>query len=422
MQKKIIWILVIAVLAIAIALGVGLGVGLNQNDNHERYTSPLDKHDFPLIDRCSSSLEGINATLFEIAQRYNFPALGAGFNNGTSHTAVVGVRKAGTAINATTDDIWHFGSNSKAMTATTIGILIQDGLLRWDSSLGELLGGIGISISETYDNVTVQLLSSHTSGISDTPLRASGETLLAAYELNAAQGRVLVSNLTLSAAPAGTQGSFEYSNMNYILLGLIIDTVTGRTAEDVVRSRLWNPLGISTGGWGPNPESSLTSVDNPWPHNGTDTSGEGGLPSPVPDNTPMVVRDNPPCYHTAGAAHMSIGDYNRWLRLHFDPAIQAKLNMSQELMTKLHDMAPGVGQAFYTYGGWNRLLSESGSGYTLSHDGSNTLNYATAMIDLGLGCAAVAVTNVGGDPAAGAPWLEGTHLVRDDLISGKMHF
>lgn len=318
------------------------------------------------------------------------------------------------------DDIWHFGSNTKAMTATTIGILIQDGLLRWDSSLGELLGGINISIREKYTNVTVQLLSSHTSGISDTPLTANRETLLAAYELNAAQGRVLVSNLTLSAAPVGTQGSFEYANMNYILLGLIIDIVTARDAEEIDRSRLWSPLAISTGGWGPNSESSLTSVDNPWPHNGT--LDESGLPSPVPDATPLVLRDNPPCFHTAGAAHTSLADYSRWLRLHFDPAVQAKLNMSQELMTKLHDMAPGTGQSFCTSGGWNRLLSASRNGYTLSHDGSNTLNYATAMVDLGVARAAVAVTNVGSDPAADAPWLEGTHLVRDDLMNGKMHF
>ena len=380
-----------------------------------------------LTKHCSArtpSVEGINATLLDIAQRYNLPALGAGFldsNNGTSHEAVVGVRKVGTAINTTADDIWHFGSNTKAMTATTVGILIQDGLLRWDSSLGELLDGVGISIGETYTNVTVQLLSSHTSGISDTPLTVSRETLLAAYELDAAQGRVLVSNLTLSAAPIGRQGSFEYSNMNYILLGLVIDIVTGKAAEEVILSRVWNPLGISTGGWGPNPESSLTSVDNPWPHNGTATLGKGGLPSPVPDTTPLLLRDNPPCYHTAGAAHMSLADYSRWLRLHLDPAIQAKLNMSQELMTKLHEMAPGTGLSFYTYGGWNRLLSGSGSGYTLSHDGSNTLNYATAMIDLGVGRAAVAVTNVGGDPATDSNWLTATHLVRDDLISGKMH-
>ncbi len=422
MKKKVIWITVIALLVVAIALGVGLGVGLNQHDSDKRYDAPFKDQSYSLTDHCSSSTEGINATLTEIAQRYSFPALGAGFDNGTFHEAVIGIRKVGTSVNATTEDIWHFGSNTKAMTATTVGILIQDGLLRWDSSLGELLGGLGIGIRETYTNVTVQLLSSHTSGISDRPLAASRETTLAAYELGPPQGRVLVANLTLSAVPTGAQGAYEYSNMNYIILGLIIDTVTGNAAEDVVRSRLWTPLGMSTAGWGPNPESSLTSVDNPWPHTGNGTLGAGGLPSPVPDATPIVRRDNPPCYHTAGAAHMSLADYGRWLRLHFDPAVQAKLNISQAVVTKLHEMAPGPGPSVYTYGGWSRLLSSSGSGYTLSHDGSNTLNYATAMIDVALKRAAVAVTNVGGEPSTDATWLTGTHLVRDDLISEKMHF
>lgn len=119
---------------------------------------------------------------------------------------------------------------------------------------------------------------------------------------------------------------------------------------------------------------------------------------------------------------MSLEDYSKWLRLHFDPNVQAKLNISNSLIDKLHEVGPGTGSNFYTYGGWGRLNSRSGNGYTLSHDGSNTLNYATAIVDVAERRAAFAVTNVGGEAVAGATWTEGTHLVRDKLMDGKIEF
>lgn len=308
------------------------------------------------------------------------------------------------------------------MTATTVGILIQSGLFTWTSNLGDLLEGISIGILEPFRNITIERLTTHTSGISDRPLRYTNETIVTAYELSPAEGRVFLSNYTLSTAPVGTQGTYEYSNMNYVLLGLIIDTTTGELFEDVVQSRLWDPLGITTGGWGANPESSLSSIENPWPHLPNGTNGRDGMATPLPLDTPMVLRDNPPCFNSAGAPHMSLEDYTKWLRLHFDPDVQAKMNMSSGLMEKLHEIGPGTGGNYYTYGGWGRLDWQSRDGYTLSHDGSNTFNYATAIVDVLARRAAAVVTNVGGGAVPGATWLEGTHLVRDSLMDGTIEF
>ena len=418
MKKRTIWITVIAVLVVVIALSVGLGVGLTRNDDN-RYALRLFCESLS-NDLRRSSPEGINTTLAALAKKNNFPALGAGFFNGTYHDTAVGVRKIGASVNVTTDDVWHFASNTKAMTATVVGLLIQDGLFAWNSTLGNLLRDSDLDIINAYTDVTIQELSSHTSGISDRPLTNSRETLIASYDYNASEGRVFVSNFTLSAAPVATRGMFEYSNMNHVLLGLIIDAVTGKKAEDVIQSRLWSPLGMSTAGWGPNPESS--TIDNPWPHVGNGPPGKGGLPTPLPDSTPVLLRDNPPCLYTAGGSHMSLADYARWLRVHLDPIVQAKLNVSNALIGKLQEVAPDSGANLYTYGGWIRVESGSGTGYSLQHDGSNTFNYATAIIEVPEGCAAVAVTNVAGQLGLDSNWVKGTHLVRDHLMSGALIF
>lgn len=46
----------------------------------------------------------------------------------------------GTNIRVTIDDRFHLGSDTKAMTATLAGILVDDGKLRWTSTIGEVLG------------------------------------------------------------------------------------------------------------------------------------------------------------------------------------------------------------------------------------------------------------------------------------------
>jgi D-alanyl-D-alanine carboxypeptidase len=177
-----------------------------------------------LTSSSSPDANDIEGYLTKVAEAYNFPALAAGYANETFHDAVVGVRKIGTDVNATTSDIWHIGSNTKAMTATTIGLLIQDGLLQWTSTLGDLLYETIINIRDVYSNVTIEQLSSHTSGISDEAMRADVQMLLDSYQLSAADGRINFANGTLSSSSVATQGTYTYSNMNYVLLGFVIDT------------------------------------------------------------------------------------------------------------------------------------------------------------------------------------------------------
>jgi CubicO group peptidase (beta-lactamase class C family) len=154
--------------------------------------------------------------------------------------------------------------------------------------------------------------------------------------------------------------------------------LTGQVAEDVIRSRLWEPLGITTAGFGPSPESSMKSTDNPWPHIGNGPLGKDGLPT-------------------------------------------TEVKVSEPLLKKLHEASPETVENSYTYGGWLRTDSQSGEGYSLQHDGSNTMNYATAFISVTEARAAVVVTNVGGaEISSDANWVTGTHSVRDDLMAGKV--
>jgi D-alanyl-D-alanine carboxypeptidase len=130
------------------------------------------------------------------------------------------------------------GSSTKTYIASLILLLVDDGTLsladpvtRW---VADVPGG---------DAVTVEHLLHHTSGIYN---YTSDPTFLA----DAARHRVFAPRALLDIAfskPAsfapGAAGRWEYSNTNYVMLGMIIERVTGQDVASVLRERILTPIG-----------------------------------------------------------------------------------------------------------------------------------------------------------------------------------
>jgi CubicO group peptidase (beta-lactamase class C family) len=121
------------------------------------------------------------------------------------------------------DHLFEIGSISKSITALCIHSLVDDGLLDLDLPISQYLHGI--RLPETP--ISTQQLLNHTSGLAhDAP--AFPDTPDA--------------RLWTGFAP-GSRAS--YSNIGYLLLGLIIARVTGRPHPDVIRERVLIPLGMT---------------------------------------------------------------------------------------------------------------------------------------------------------------------------------
>lgn len=294
------------------------------------------------------------------------------------------------------------------MTATVIAILVEEGILSWKTSLGEVL--TGYSILEPYRNVTIELLTSHRSGITDD---AAGEAtfLSSLYNFSAPLGRVKMAERTLSSISNSTQGIWAYANMNYVLAGLIVDITTGRTVEEIMYNKLFKPLSMNSAGWGATPERSNTSIDNPWGHIMT---ADG--PQAVGEGEENKYRDLPPGISTAGLLHMTIQDLNKFLAVHLD-GTQGKaskaLNLTAKGFEKLHTAAPGplpeeTPGYGYTFGGFGRHDEALTPGeYILAHCGSNDRNFACVHIITATKTIFTSFTNIG--PTAG-------DLVANELI------
>ena len=281
------------------------------------------------------------------------------------------------------------------MTATLLAIMIQEGIgnLTWQTTLAEALPTIS-NMSEGHRSITLEMLTSHRSGINDERL-ADDNYSLSLHSLSPVEGRRSITQRLLSEPRAKAQGTFTYENANYLIVGFIIDVVSNSTFEEVASARLFEPLGMSTAGFGPLPESSNTSVDSPWPHNATSSS-------PTPVSVPLMYRDNPPAYGPAGGAYCAMSDYNKFLRLQLDGMhgrinASSPFNLSTAAFQHLHTAYAEPNILFsYTYGGWRRTnLTDEPDDYRLSHRGSNTMNFAVAEINMKPDTAYMAMTNAG---------------------------
>src|SRR5216683_6748621 len=78
---------------------------------------------------------------------------------------VAGVRKRGTAERITLNDRFHLGSCTKAMTATLVAMLVEEGKLNWTTTLGELFADTVKPMHPAWEKVTLRQVLEHRAGL-----------------------------------------------------------------------------------------------------------------------------------------------------------------------------------------------------------------------------------------------------------------
>lgn len=179
--------------------------------------------------------------------------------------STVGERVIGSGVNIAPDDKWHLGSITKSMTATTLARLVESGQLRWDLRLDEVFSESD-KLNQEWRKVTFAQLLSHTSGAQrDLSMIA---TLHDPEEGTArTQEREKQVLKILSKAPKNPPGSeYAYSNVGYTIAGVVAEKITGKSWETLIREELFQPLSITSGGFGA-PSTSAAGVGQLRGHN-----------------------------------------------------------------------------------------------------------------------------------------------------------
>src|SRR6266481_2871157 len=82
---------------------------------------------------------------------------------------VAGVRKRGTAERITLNDRFHLGSCTKAMTATLVAMLVEEGKLNWTTTLGELFADTVKPMHPAWEKVTLRQVLAHRASLPNEP-------------------------------------------------------------------------------------------------------------------------------------------------------------------------------------------------------------------------------------------------------------
>jgi D-alanyl-D-alanine carboxypeptidase len=133
------------------------------------------------------------------------------------------------------------GSITKTFVATTILQLVGERRIRLDTPIGRYLPGV--LPGDLGRQVTVRMLLNHTSGIADYDhVLLSGFEAVAELQFRTVTPAELI-RIGLSQPPTNAPGErWAYSNTNYIVLGLLIEKVTGRSYASEVGRRILRPL------------------------------------------------------------------------------------------------------------------------------------------------------------------------------------
>ena len=130
--------------------------------------------------------------------------------------------------------VFQSGSVGKQFTATAVMMLLEEGKIGLDEKIGKYLS----DVPESWADITIRHLLSHTGGMTDYPedfdfrRDYSEEDLLKRAK-----------SLPLAFKPGE---KWQYSNLGYVMLGIIIGKVTGKFYGEFLQERIFKPLGMTS--------------------------------------------------------------------------------------------------------------------------------------------------------------------------------
>ncbi len=206
-----------------------------------------------------------------------------------------GVREIGKpdAINA--DTRFAIGSTTKAMTVLALGMLVDEGKVRWDAPVIEYLPGFRLSDPYVTRELTVRDILTHRTGLGNADLLWSG----AEYSAEEIFTRMATVPLAYSF-----RSGFVYQNIMYALAGDIVRAVSGMSWDVFLESRILAPLGMK------GTVTRLAAIE-----------GQPNVASPHGEinDTLRVIRNRAvDPVAPAGSVWSSVNDMARWMRFVLD--------------------------------------------------------------------------------------------------------
>lgn len=253
------------------------------------------------------TVEPLDHLLNTVNDDHGYPALAAAVasSGGMLAAGAIGVHKVGGNHLVTVADRFHIGSITKPMTATVLATLVEEGRLSWNMAPTDVFPELAATLYPALGAVRLEHLLAHRAGIAAFTDDAEFGPV-PSFGGSPRDRRLAFVGWLLRQEPSATPiTDFFYSNAGYAIAAAMAERTADRSWEELMRSRLFGPLGLTSAGFG---WPALVSPDQPWGH-----YKRGSVFEPHPPNGAYQLG---PLLAPAGDVQANVTDLAEFGRVH----------------------------------------------------------------------------------------------------------
>lgn len=307
------------------------------------------------------------------------------------------------------DEHTRFGiaSNSKAFTVASLGILVDEGKLKWDDRVTDIIPEFKLYAPYVTENFTVRDLLTHRSG-----LGLGAGDLMIWPDSSTFTLKDIIHNLRYLKQVSDFRTKYDYDNLMYIVAGEVVARVSGMSWEKFVQTRIMDPLQMTESA--PNYDLLKDKNNVIDPH------------APVNGKVQVIHRDWKYVADAAGGIYSSVHDMTKWITMQMNDGKYGEGLKDQLLKSRTHEemwtpqtIIPVHGETTYnthfaSYGlGW--FLSDENGYKVPTHTGglAGIVTQVTLIPELKLGI--IVFTN----QQSGAAFTAITNTIKDSYYGIK---
>lgn len=210
------------------------------------------------------------------------------------HMKGYGVSSIITGQKTDENTLFAIASNSKAFTAATLGILVDEGKIRWETRVTDIIPEFRLYNSYVTEDFNIKDLLTHRSGLG----LGAGDLMLWP-DSSLFTREEIIHNLRYLKQASPFRTKYDYDNLLYIVAGEIVARVSGQSWEQFVEQRIMKPLGM---------DRSSASLKR-----AKDMSNIIDAHVPVDGKLQVVPKYQGETLNSAGGIISSVADMSRWV-------------------------------------------------------------------------------------------------------------
>lgn len=264
-------------------------------------------------------LRELDAHIEQVRQQWEVPGLAVGIVQGDSVMLLkgYGVKELGKPARVDENTLFAIGSSGKSMTAAVVSMLVDDGKMKLDDPVWTYLPRFRVADPYVTREATIRDLLAHRTDLQNATSPWYGAALTRAE---------VIDRLRFLKQEYSFRSRFSYNNLMLMVAGEAAAAAAGKSWEELLRERLFTPLGMTSSLTNPQELTAQSNVATPhMPLN--------GKLAPIPHRDTRNIAP-------AGAQYSSARDMAQYLRLQLgNGAYRGKRLISESSMTQMRSVA-----------------------------------------------------------------------------------